>query len=76
MSQYGNAILHDGEYILNKDGTAYKVKALTSTQWRTIAAHEKVYREMAEQQAESRDARRNRAVNRPRGRACTDGDGE
>ena len=69
MSQYGNAILHDGEYILNKNGTAHKVKALTSTQRRTITAHEQVYREMAEQQAETRDARRNRAMNRPRGRA-------
>lgn len=69
MSQYGNAILHDGEYILNKDGTAYKVKVLTSTQWRTIAAHEQAYREMGEQQAETREARTNRAVNRPRGQA-------
>lgn len=50
---------HKGEY------------ALTPGQWRTIAAHEQVYREIAEQQAETRDARRRRAMNRPRGRTGT-----
>lgn len=36
MSQYGNAIPHDGEYVLSRDGTAYKVKALTSEQWEAM----------------------------------------
>jgi hypothetical protein len=52
---------------------------LTPKQWRTmytIAAHEQAYREMGEQQAETHDARRRRAVNRPRGRAGTYEDSE
>lgn len=47
---------------------------LTPKQWRTmcnVAAHEQAYREMGEQQAETRDARRHRAMNRPRGRTGT-----
>lgn len=60
-------MIHKGEYML------------TPKQWRTmhtIAAHEQAYREMGEQQAETRDARRSRDMNRPRGRAGADEDGE
>lgn len=35
-----------------------------------------IARSMGEQQAETRDARRTRAMNRPRGQAGTDGDAE
>lgn len=57
-------MIHKGEYVLRPECRE------------AVALHEQVHREMAEQQAESREARRNRAVNRPRGRAGTDEDGE
>ena len=48
---------------------------LTSEQWRTMynaPTPEHACREMAEQEAETRDARRDRAMNRARGRTGTD----
>lgn len=43
---------------------------LTPEQWEAV--YGETYREMGEQQAESREARRDRAVNRPRGQAGTE----
>jgi hypothetical protein len=52
-------MIHKGEYVLRPECRD------------AVALHEQVYREMGEQQAESRDARRDRAVNRPRGQVGT-----
>lgn len=50
-------MIHEGEYVLRPECRD------------AAALHEQAYREMGEQQAETRDARRNRDANRPRGKA-------